>query len=933
MTVFAKNFHRSATKAAVSASAVAAALAFSAPAWSQSLFTNPGFETGDATGWELHGGFWFSINSDGTPTWPPPESDYSGPATQASIQTAGNVDPYTGAPVVFAGNYSMRLNDLNNDYSITALKQSVTNYAGNKLYYAWNAVLEPSHGATDSPSFIIKVVDKTTNSVINNISYSAYTAQNTTIFRNAGFLVTSDWKVEEIDMVSGHDYDMIFVALDCPYGGHRGYVYVDGFGNAIPVANADVDFDPLTDITRGASVLIPIGGTIPDIDLAKPFYTNTELANGQVNPKFVGGTLQADTAADVTNTFTVDTLGGTIDTNGFDVKYTGGFGGVGSLAKTGAGIATFDSMASTINGSLAINQGTVLVNDGFSALDVNVNGGGTLGGTGGVIANINVASGGTLAPGVGVGTLSVVAGRTALAGGSTFALDIDGRNYVPTGGAGTYDRLNMMAGSSFVAGGTIAPRLRGIAGGSNTFTPIVGDTFTVVNGGTVTGAFSAVAQPTSGLSANTRFDVIYRPSNIILALTPTDFGLWGAANGWKINAIRAAAALQGLRPTAGYRPGTATPTGSVQTLGVVAPQAVPPAAIYNLFDGLYGMNSAQLGYAFSQISGEIHSDALQMANSSARDVSQIAMSAVQEPWGCSPAKQQLGPFTEPAPESEDVGCGSKSTSVGPRVWGRWLYQTADVDEDSIAYGYERASRGLIAGVNVVNQDGTRLGLGGSFTRGDIRSDVDSSADFDTVSGFAYAAHRFGPLSVGAVFGYNKAKLETSRSVGLTTGTLTASDRYHIETLTGALEAKLDIELGKRSVLRPVAGIEFARNKADAVAESGSATIALDMPGEKWTSARTKLGAEAAVGVGNPVEVGVWGQWNHELKDTTAVRVAELNGATWLVSSVDAKKDTFEAGARLGIKITNAIKLQADYSLVRGGAYDADRATAGIAIRF
>lgn len=895
---------RTSLRVAISGAALVTAMALSAAGHAQSVI-NPGFETGDSTGWTMNGGTWNGVN------WPPLPSDYPGPATEASIQTTGGVDPFTGTPTVFAGNYSMRLNDLVNDYSITAMAQTINGYSGSKLYYAWNAVLEPSHGATDSPSFIIKVVDKTTNTVINNVSYSAFTAQNTTVFRNVGQYVTSDWKVEEIDMISGHDYDMIFVALDCPYGGHRGYVYVDGFGNAIPVANAGVDFDPLTDITRGASILIPIGGSIPDIDLAKPFYTDSELAANLVNPKFVGGTLQADSATAVGSTFTVDTLGGTIDTNGFDVTYSGGFAGVGSMTKTGAGIATLNSFASTINGSFTVNQGTLMVNDALSALAVNVNSGATLAGSGGIVADVNVAGGGTLAPGSNIGTLSVIAGDVVLSDGSTFATDLDGRAYAVAGGAGTYDRLLLMTGSTFAANGTIAPKLRGITGGNNTFNPIVGDTFTVVTGGTVTGAFDAVAQPASGLPANTRFDVLYGATTVRLALTPGNFATWGTAHGWKVNAVSAAAGLQPFRPAAGARTG----------------------AFYPLFSSLYGMNSDDLGFAFSQISGEVHADALQMAQNSARDVSQIGLNAAMEPWGCSPKVQTMGSFTQPTPEVKDVGCGPESTKAGPTIWGRYIGQSTEADEDNIAYGYRPRADGVLAGVNLVNNGTTRLGIGGGFSDGDLKSDVGSSADINTTSLFGYGAHSFGGLSLGATVGWNKASVKSDRNVNLTSGSQLSTAKYKIETITGALEARYDIKLSARSVLRPVAGIEIARSTADGFSETGPAVVALTMPKEKWTSARTKLGAELAVGVGNPVEAGVFGNWRHELKDPTATRIADLGAASWVVSSVDADKDAFEAGAMLGIKASNAIKVRFDYAIVRSGEYHTDRATAGVSIKF
>ena len=260
---------------------------------------NPGFETGDTTGWTTEGGYWNGV-------WPVPASDYQGnPPTLATVVAAGGTDAITGDPLVFAGNYAMKLNDYIGGNDITALSQTVTNYTGNKLYYAFNATLEPSHGATDSPSFLIKVVDKTTNTIVTNISYSAYTAQNaTTLFRAVGGFVTTDWKVEDIDTITGHDYELLFVAVDCAYGGHGGYVYVDGFGNTIPTPNAGVSFNPATDVIKGANILIPIGGT-PDIDLAKPFYTTTEVAAATVNPNFVGGTLQVNTVGPVATAFTI----------------------------------------------------------------------------------------------------------------------------------------------------------------------------------------------------------------------------------------------------------------------------------------------------------------------------------------------------------------------------------------------------------------------------------------------------------------------------------------------------------------------------------------------------------------------------------------------------------------------------------------------------
>ena len=104
----------------------------------------------------------------------------------------------------------------------------------------------------------------------------------------------------------------------------------------------------------------------------------------------------------------------------------------------------------------------------------------------------------------------------------TLALDIDG----PTAGngAGHHDQLVLTgANSVYTAGGTIAPITRGITGSANnTYTPQIGDSFQVVSAeGGVTGSFTAIAQPTSGLAENTRFDVLYLPKAVVLSVKPT----------------------------------------------------------------------------------------------------------------------------------------------------------------------------------------------------------------------------------------------------------------------------------------------------------------------------------------------------------------------------------------------------------------------------
>ena len=342
----------------VASGVLAAGLAVSSSGAHAAGVTNPGFENG-LTGWTATGGSWFG-------GWPMDPTDYTGSPTLVSVQTGGT-DAITGIQTVFEGAKSVRLNDSGGGNDVSVLKQTVLAYddglgvtangTATSLYFAWNAVLEPSHDETDSPNFLITVKDLTTNTTSLSIAYSAYTAQNSVVggqplFRDVNGFVTSDWRVENVSVIQGHDYEFIFLAADCAYGGHGGYVYLDGFGGIVPTANANVQFnalsnpngfDPAVDITQGATLVLPLVTAIPDIDTAVSSYSTAQLNANQVNPRFTGGTLTIGTSGDVSAPFTVTANGGVVDTGANTVTLSGGLTADGPtdngrITKTGAGV-------------------------------------------------------------------------------------------------------------------------------------------------------------------------------------------------------------------------------------------------------------------------------------------------------------------------------------------------------------------------------------------------------------------------------------------------------------------------------------------------------------------------------------------------------------------------------------------------------------------
>lgn len=204
-------------------------------------FVNGNFEDGTVTGWSLGGGY------TQTPTdtldaslYVPGGSRYNAALQTITVTTLGSVDAITGASTVFSGNHAVRVNDANNNYSVSVIAQTVTNYQDNQIAFAWNAVLQDSHDLHDSDAFNLILRDVTTNTILVNRSYSSASAPGVFSAYHVSTYDTwysSGWRTESLDVtgLKGHTFSLSLLATDCPYGGHAGYVYLDGFGSSTPV--------------------------------------------------------------------------------------------------------------------------------------------------------------------------------------------------------------------------------------------------------------------------------------------------------------------------------------------------------------------------------------------------------------------------------------------------------------------------------------------------------------------------------------------------------------------------------------------------------------------------------------------------------------------------------------------------------------------------
>ena len=203
-------------------------------------FTNGGFEDNSFNGWITGGGYW-----DGETVTPadylPGGSHYDQYVFDERSAVVGvGVDAITGLPTVYSGHYAGRINDYTPNSHVSVISQTVTGYNDPSIFFAWAAVLEESHGVTDSDYFSLLLTDDTLGKTLLYVNYNSANTDN--LFHEIYYSGTgtnwyyTDWQIAQLDVsqYQGDTFTLTLLGSDCPWGGHGGYVYLDGFGNAPP---------------------------------------------------------------------------------------------------------------------------------------------------------------------------------------------------------------------------------------------------------------------------------------------------------------------------------------------------------------------------------------------------------------------------------------------------------------------------------------------------------------------------------------------------------------------------------------------------------------------------------------------------------------------------------------------------------------------------
>ncbi len=500
-----------------------------------------------------------------------------------------------------------------------------------------------------------------------------------------------------------------------------------------------------------------------------------------------------------------------------------------------AGVARF-------GGGVRVSSGDLVIEGTLRAPTLTVGQNARLTGDGIVAANVLVD--GAMNPGSGPGALTV-SGNITMRPGSEFQIDVDGLSDL--GGPGSHSQLIILGnGNVFTAGGRFSASFRGQdEGADNTFNPRIGNRFRVIlaeQGARIEGRFVSLQAEAddagqTGLPAQSRLALIYKPTSVTLAVNPASFGDL-RPHGVQLNRRQSGV---GLALDRMQDPVTGAITGNAAFL----------------FDALENLSPQDMPFALHQLSGVGHAAVMRSAMNAAQQFSGLVGERIGAIRMGGPAAAGSAPamafssgsgFSFAAQDWMASYPPTRATPVASgaapqfAVWGKVFGQWSRLSGDGVAQAMRATGGGVTAGADITLAPGTMLGAVAGYARSRTTGDG-VAGDTTSYLGALYGAYALGGLEVDGLAGYSWSEFQTQRNIAFSQVNATARSSSHGGGFFGgaALGYRMQFEGSVPLWLKPFAGLSYNSLGRSSFGETGAGALGLAFPSQMFASTQGRLG--------------------------------------------------------------------------------------------
>jgi len=509
-------------------------------------------------------------------------------------------------------------------------------------------------------------------------------------------------------------------------------------------------------------------------------------------------------------------------------------------------------------------SGPTLVNQGRLAINGSVSSDVTVNGSGilggsGRVGSLTANSGGTVAPGNSIGTLQV-AGDVTFQPGSIYAVELS-----PT----SSDRI-VAGGKATLNGATVTLSLENSPTLLSTqqARSLLGNQYDILDAaGGINGSFGAVLPNYVFLGGS-------------LAYAATGVQLMVERNGNSFASV-------------GQTPNQRSVAAAAEQLGAGNP-------VYESL--LLAPTAATARQAFQQLSGEIHP----ALGSLLINDSRYLRDAVGD------RLRQGGLYDAPTEQNAQNNAWFK-------VLGAW----GKVDGGHDNASYNSSINGLLAGVDGLIRDDTRLGLftGYSDSSLNMGDGTHSSASVDSFHLGAYLGHELDAvrLSVGGSYSWHRLDVKRDLQYGEVSDRQKVKRNARTAQLFTEAAWKLDLQ---PMALEPFANLAYVHLDSDGFTEKGGAT-SLQGGDDTRDAVLSTLGVRASKGFklanDRQLDLSATLGWQHNLSATRSEEhlAFAAGGGSFNVQSVSLDRNAAVVGARAGLSLGRDTRLNLDYNGLLG----------------